>query len=140
MWLMLSKFEFGKNLLLDYPKVFTFGIFSKEQPSQETVENSSFQITFEAEGWTEKLADKNDQYSKPCDKKMVTRVKGKNPGYGSTCICLVAAAVTVLNEKDQLPGNGKGGVYSPGAAFGKTKLIKLLNDNEVTFEIVSESN
>lgn len=138
---LLSKFQYGCKLLLDYPNIFSFGLFSKDQhPSIEAMDKSWFQVTFYGEGWKEKLANKNDQYSKPCDKKIVARVKGNNPGYGSTCICLVAAAITILSEKEKMAGNGKGGVYTPGAAFANTSLIKMLNENGVSFDIISESN
>lgn len=139
-FLLFTRFSFGRKLLLDYPDIFSFGFFSKKQPSRETIENSWFQITFYGEGWKEKLANKNDQYPQDCDKKIVARVRGKNPGYGSTCICLVAAAITVLKEKDKMAGNGKGGVYPPGAAFANTSLIEILNENGVTFDIISDSN
>lgn len=137
---VFSKFSFGRKLLLNYPELFSFGIFSKKQPSEEDIDNSMFQITLYGEGWKEKLTDKNDQYTEPCNKKIIGRVKGRNPGYGTTCICLVAAAVIVLQEKHKLAGNGQGGVYTPGVAFANTSLIKILNDNEVTFDIISDIN
>lgn len=34
----------------------------------------------------------------------------------------------------------RGGVYSAGAAFGKTSLVKELNENGVTFEILSQKD
>lgn len=35
-----------------------------------------------------------------------------------------------------------GGIFSPGAAFAKTSLIKQLNENEneIQFEVLSETN
>jgi len=72
------------------------------------------------------------------NKSITARVKGRNPGYGSTCVALVLAAILVITETDKLPPGG--GVYPPGAAFAKTSLIKQLIDNEVIFEILSEKD
>lgn len=139
-YIFLSKFSYGKTLLLNYPERFSFGVFTKKQPTEEAIENALFQITFYGEGWKEKTTDKNKQYTYPCNKKIVTSVKGRNPGYGTTCICLAAAAMTILNEKDKLAGNGRGGVYSPGAAFAKTSLIQILKENGVTFDVLSQTD
>ncbi|CAH1996475.1 unnamed protein product [Acanthoscelides obtectus] len=135
---ILCKFEFGRKLLLNYPEVFSLGMFSKQSPLEKKIEKSWFQVTLYGEGWKEKLADKNDQYKTPCDQYIVGRVKGKNPGYGATCACLVGSAVMIATEKDKMPGSG--GVFTPGAAFAKTSLIKLLNENGVTFDIIEQQD
>ncbi|KAJ8932942.1 hypothetical protein NQ314_014321 [Rhamnusium bicolor] len=133
---LLTKFHFGINLLLNYPEIFSGGFFSKKQPSEEIIQNTWFQITFYGEGWKEKLSNKDDQYSSPCDKCIVGRVKGKNPGYGATCATLILSAIMIVTESDKMPG--KGGVFTPGAAFAKTSLIKQLNENGVTFDIIAQ--
>nr|XP_023023860.1 saccharopine dehydrogenase-like oxidoreductase [Leptinotarsa decemlineata] len=135
---ILSKFECGRKLLLDYPELFSLGAFSKKQPSEEKTENTWFQLTLYGEGWSERLENELDNYTTPCDRSIVGKVKGRNPGYGATCICLVSAAIVVLTESDKMPGEG--GVLPPGAAFANTSLIKLLNENGVTFEIVSQKS
>lgn len=43
---ILAKFSFGRNLLLKHPKLFSFGFFSHEGPSEETMKNTKFSITF----------------------------------------------------------------------------------------------
>lgn len=58
-------------------------------------------------GWKEKLENKDDQYTTPVDRKIVGRVKGNNPGYGTTCICLVLAGIIILTEKEKMANNGK---------------------------------
>ncbi|XP_056641784.1 saccharopine dehydrogenase-like oxidoreductase [Diorhabda sublineata] len=139
LWSFLVKFEFGKRWLLNYPNIFTLGFFSKDEtPSEETIEKQFFQITFYGEGWKEKLEDKDDEYSTPPNKQVIAQLKGKNPGYGTTCAGVVGAALMIATEKDKLPQ--KGGVYTPGAAFKNTTLMKYLMDNEITFEIISEKD
>ncbi|KAJ8973251.1 hypothetical protein NQ317_019526 [Molorchus minor] len=137
---VLARFSFGRKLLLDYPKLFSAGLCGSkdDQPSEEKIEKSWFQITFYGEGWKEKLENKDDQYSIPCDKSIVGRVKGRNPGYGSTCLALVLSAVVIVTESDKMPG--KGGVFPPGAAFAKTSLIKQLNENGLIFEVISQKD
>ncbi|KAF7286971.1 hypothetical protein GWI33_002816 [Rhynchophorus ferrugineus] len=137
---IISYFKFGRKLLLDYPQIFTGGFISKKQPEEDTVQKTWFKVDFYAEGWKEKLENKDDQYTTPVDCKISGRVKGNNPGYGTTCVCLVLAGIIILTEKEKLANNGNGGIFSPGAAFAKTSLIKQLNENEVTFEVLSETD
>lgn len=121
---LLAQFKFGRKLLLNYPEFFSAGVFSRENPSEENVENSWFSVEFYAEGstcnyyifkccnwsylgWKEKLANKDDQYTTNVDTAIQARVKGRNPGYGATCLCLVLAGIVVLTETDKLPNKGK---------------------------------
>ncbi|XP_014231061.1 saccharopine dehydrogenase-like oxidoreductase isoform X3 [Trichogramma pretiosum] len=131
----LAKTSFGRNLLLKHPKLFSLGLISHENPRQETIENTWFSVTLVAKGWSEKLADPLDQHKEPPNKEMITKVSGRNPGYGATCTALVLSAVTILKESDKMPDNG--GVLPPGAAFCKTSLIDELNKNGVKFEVIS---
>lgn len=138
---ILTKFSFGRKLLLNYPEIFSGGMFSKKPPSEETVQNSWFSIDFYGEGWKEKLANKDDQYTTPVDKTITAKVKGRNPGYGSTCVALVLAGIIVLTETNKLANKGKGGVFPPGAAFAKTSLVQQMNEEGTcTFEIISQKD
>lgn len=137
---ILAKFKIGRKLLLAYPELFSAGLFSKKPPSEETIEKAWFAIDFYGEGWKEKLANKDDQYTTPIDTKIRARVKGPNPGYGSTCLALVMAGIIVLTETDKLANNGRGGIYPPGAAFAKTSLVKQLNENGLSFEIIAQQD
>jgi len=134
---VLTKFEYGRKLLLNHPKFFSLGFFSHEGPKPEVMENTKFSITFYGEGWPveEKLAEPTDKHTSPPTKKIVTKVTGSNPGYGATCVAVLLSAVTVLKETNKLPNNG--GVIAPGAAFRNTNLISNLCKNGYTFEIIS---
>ncbi|XP_044257895.1 saccharopine dehydrogenase-like oxidoreductase [Tribolium madens] len=135
---ILAKFEFGRNLLLKYPEKFSFGFFSRDPPSEERIAKARFSVTLYGEGWKETLPDANDEYTTPPNKAIAAKVKGKNPGYGATCVCLVLAALTVITETDKMPPGG--GVYPPGYAFAKTSLIEQLDQNEVNFEVLFEKD
>lgn len=67
------------------------------------MENTYFSITFVAKGWSEKMAEVTDQHTEPPYKEVITRVTGRNPGYGATCTALLMSAITILNESDQMP-------------------------------------
>ncbi|KAG2468492.1 SCPDL oxidoreductase, partial [Polypterus senegalus] len=129
---MFVKFSFGRNLLMKYPKWFSFGYFTKEGPTREQMEGSSFSMTFFGEGYSK---DKDPNQDKP-NMKIVTQVKGPEAGYIATPIAMVQAAITLLNEPHSIPK--KGGVYTPGAAFYKTSLIERLNKHGVQFSVITK--
>lgn len=131
---MLTKYEFGRNLLLNNPKFFTNGFASHEGPTEEYNENSVFEIVFVAKGWNQKLNDPN--MIMPINKKVMTRVVCSNPLYGSASLACILAAVTIIEESDKMPGEG--GVLSPGAAFRDTNLIERLHDNGIKFQFLKE--
>ncbi|XP_066254804.1 saccharopine dehydrogenase-like oxidoreductase [Euwallacea similis] len=135
---LLSRCKCGVKLLLAYPEWFSGGFFSKKPPQEDVIDKCWFSVDFYGEGWKEKLADKDDQYTTPVDSVITGKVKGRNPGYGVTCLAVVLAGIVILTEKEKMVNNGKGGVYSPGIAFAKTSLVKQLNEGGLTFEIESQ--
>jgi hypothetical protein len=132
---ILSQFSFGRNLLLNYPEFFSFGILSRKEPQEETMEKTNFEATLYGRGWEEEFSDPTDNLNIPMNKSMTVRVSGKNPGYGSTSIALLLSAMTILKESERMPESG--GVLAPGAAFKKTNLINELQANGVKFEVLS---
>lgn len=134
---ILARLAVGRKLLLNHPKFFSGGFFSREGPSDEKMNNTHFSITFDCTGWDSKVDDPNDEFTTAPNKKMRGKVAGSNPGYGSTCVTLVTAAMMILTESDKMPN--KGGVYPPGAAFAKTSIIEKLNQTgDIKFEIVEQ--
>lgn len=101
---VLTKFSFGRKLLLDHPKFFSFGFFSHEGPSEESMKNTKFSITFYGDGWTkeESLSEPTDQHTTLPNKKLATRVSASNPGNLSifnVLIFLVKTAELCLLKK-----------------------------------------
>jgi len=135
---ILTKFPRGVQLLKDHPVFFSCGLFSREGPSEIKMENMDFRLTLIGEGWPEIIPNKNDRFANLPSKKIIGRVTGTNPAYGACTIALTCAAITILKESHLMPNNG--GVYPPGAAFHKTGLIKMLNANGITFELVDIKN
>ncbi|XP_012872736.1 PREDICTED: saccharopine dehydrogenase-like oxidoreductase [Dipodomys ordii] len=58
-------------------------------------------------------------------------------GYAATPIAMVQAAMTLLNDVSDLPKGG--GVFTPGAAFSRTRLIDRLNQHGIEFSVISSS-
>lgn len=79
---IMTKFSFTRKLLLNNPKFFSLGFFSREGPSEETMENTKFSITFHGQGWPkeEALSESSDQHTTPPSKTLTTRVTATNPG------------------------------------------------------------
>ncbi|XP_010002913.1 PREDICTED: saccharopine dehydrogenase-like oxidoreductase [Chaetura pelagica] len=132
LFLLLAKFSSGRKLLIKYPEFFSGGYFTKKGPTQKQMERTTFTMTFFGEGYSE---GQDPQNGKP-NVKICTEVKGPEPGYVTTPIAMVQAAVSLLEDAACLPKQG--GVYSPAAAFCKTKLIDRLNKRGIEFSVISK--
>ncbi|KAJ0178009.1 hypothetical protein K1T71_006882 [Dendrolimus kikuchii] len=129
---LMSKWECTRRLLLNHPKLFSAGMLSREGPTEEVMNATSFAVNLYGEGW----AEGTDVEGAP-NRKVEVKVSGKNPGYGATVVCLLLSAVTILKEKSNMPA--RGGVFTTGVAFKDTKLINQLIMNDVVFEIIQGS-
>ncbi|XP_067097777.1 LOW QUALITY PROTEIN: saccharopine dehydrogenase b [Osmerus mordax] len=127
-WLMV-KFGLGRKVLITFPGFFSFGLFTSAGPTKKQMEGTSFSLTFYGEGYGDGLEPSLGQPNA----KIITQVKGAEPGYVATPVAMVQAAITLLNEPQSLPMGG--GVYSPGAAFAKTTLIDRLNRHGLKFSV-----
>uniref|UniRef100_A0A1A9W2U6 Saccharopine dehydrogenase NADP binding domain-containing protein n=1 Tax=Glossina brevipalpis TaxID=37001 RepID=A0A1A9W2U6_9MUSC len=136
---MMTKFSFGRCLLLKYPKFFSMGMISHEGPSESRMERTHFSLTMKALGWPKSERNSNSlkELRETPTKTLTVKISGTNPGYGSTCVALLCTAVTILKESEKMPGNG--GVLPPGAAFAKTSLISELEKHShgMKFEILA---
>jgi len=63
--------------------------------------------------------------------KSIHEFTGVDPGYGGTAKMVLASAIMLLTENKRLPV--KGGVLTPGAAFGRTTLINHLEKEGILF-------
>ncbi|MCP9264642.1 Saccharopine dehydrogenase-like oxidoreductase [Dirofilaria immitis] len=98
------------------------------------VKQASFTYWFFGTGWTEKHSS-FDEYSIKPVKQAVARCMGPDAGYIATSACVLASAVSLLNDADKLP---QGGVYTPTAAFKDTGIYGRLEKYGIRFEIVDE--
>uniref|UniRef100_A0ACD5UKS5 Uncharacterized protein n=1 Tax=Avena sativa TaxID=4498 RepID=A0ACD5UKS5_AVESA len=124
--------SFGRSLLLKFPGFFSLGWFRKTGPTEQEVSSASFKMWFVGRGYSD-LGRVLDRGTKP-DKEIVTRVSGPEIGYVTTPIVLVQCALIVLGQRVNLP---EGGVYTPGIVFGPTDLQKRLEENGLSFDLIS---
>ncbi|XP_037787469.1 saccharopine dehydrogenase-like oxidoreductase isoform X1 [Penaeus monodon] len=130
----LCFFSWTRKLLLKYPEVMTAGVFSRAGSDRESLKALRFTATLVGHGWSQSLLDGSDQHSEPPNASIKVKVSGPDPGYGATSLMMVACAMTILREKTSIPG--KGGVLTPGVAFMNTDLIKRIEDQGMTVEVV----
>ncbi|KAK7394450.1 hypothetical protein VNO78_14978 [Psophocarpus tetragonolobus] len=132
---LLGGFGFGRWLLLKFPLIFSLGWFQKNGPSEEEVESASFKMWFVGRGYSDSSTALQGN-AKP-DMEIVTRVMGPEIGYLTTPIILIQCALILLSQRNNLP---KGGVYPPGILFGPTDLQERLQQNGISFDVISKNN
>ncbi|XP_059045711.1 saccharopine dehydrogenase-like oxidoreductase, partial [Achroia grisella] len=126
---VMSMVSITRNLVINYPSFFSAGMFTKEGPSEDVINNCHFRVELVGKGWEKGVDTKRT----PMNKTMVARISGVNPGYGATVLGVLHSALTILWEQHKMP---KGGVLTTGAAFSNTTLIEQLHKNGFKFEIV----
>ena len=115
-----------------FPEIFSLGWFRKTGPTEEEVRSALFNMWFVGHGYNDiSLAS---QSGKKPDTEVITRVSGPEIGYLTTPITLLQCALIVLSERENLP---KGGVLTPGIVFGPTDLQRRLQDNGISFDVIS---
>ncbi|GFR11327.1 probable mitochondrial saccharopine dehydrogenase-like oxidoreductase At5g39410 [Trichonephila clavata] len=130
---LFSVFLFGKSLLIKYAPTLTFGFFSKTGPTRQQLLEGSTKMTFYAEGWKNKSEESLNKHSTKPDSRLKLTITGPEPAYPFTAKCMVQAGLTLLKEQEKMPL--KGGVLTPGVAFGKTTIQKRLEKSGLTFTL-----
>ncbi|KAL9233746.1 hypothetical protein vseg_008702 [Gypsophila vaccaria] len=130
---LLGGFSLGRSLLLKFPSIFSLGWFKKKGPSEDEVNSASFKMWFVGKGYSDINALPVEN-RKP-DTEIITRITGPEIGYITTPIILVQCALITLSQRENLP---KGGVFPPGIVFGPTDLQERLQQNGISFDIISK--
>ena len=66
-------------------------------------------------------------------------ISGPDPGYIATPIFLVQAALTLLKEREGIVRRlGSGGVFTPGAVFGRTSYYARMQQTGITIRDKAE--
>jgi len=135
---LFTRFQLGIKLLQRFPRIFSFGIFSKEGPSREDVSKTGFSVIFHGRGYS--VDDESGEPKKPLhgppDVRMDMKFVGPDLGYVFTSMSVVACARTLM---DDVLVNA-GGVLTPGSAFKGSKLIERLMERGVKIECSSPSS
>ncbi|KAM3363784.1 putative mitochondrial saccharopine dehydrogenase-like oxidoreductase [Capsicum galapagoense] len=131
---LFAKIGIGRWLLLKFPSLFSLGWFRKKGPTEDEVASATFKMWFVGHGFSNgSLASQGNR--KP-DTEIITRVMGPEVGYLTTPIILVQCALILLKERHNLP---KGGVLPPGIVFGPTDLQDMLQQNGISFDVISKN-
>lgn len=124
----LARYEFGRKVLLTYPKIFSGGILTHQGPTEVQLQETSFTVTCIAKG------------VQGDGKKVTLKIDGPEPGYVACSIFIVSAARILLTERTSIkhPLNGAhGGVFTPASLlmYNKTSYIELLEKRGITCTI-----
>ncbi|MFH4977961.1 hypothetical protein AB6A40_004670 [Gnathostoma spinigerum] len=129
MWLYLftvmSQFRFTRSILQKYPDYCSFGLFKEAGPTKEQIDQASFSYWFHGWGWKDPVRVGYAHPSNP-DRFVAVRCDGPDCGYISTSACVLSAAETLLEDAASLPLGG--GVFTPAAAFARTRIYDRLAD------------
>lgn len=134
---IMANFRFGRYLLLKYHGFFSGGLARKLETNKVDVEDheARFINQFRGYGHSTKLENKNEVHPKKPDQKIITELSGPE-GYTTTALMALDCALTLLQEQDKIAV--KGGVLTPGAAFGNTNIIARLIDHGMKFNVLYE--
>ncbi|CAN0032255.1 unnamed protein product, partial [Discosporangium mesarthrocarpum] len=85
---ILRRGDWGRGMLLKYPETFTKGLFSHTGPSQEQMEQTSFEMLFLAKGYSPEAGPSTTDAESGAtaqppgipDVTVVTKVQGPEPG------------------------------------------------------------
>ena len=122
----LTKFEIGQNLLSRFASFFSFGMFTREGPSPASIAETSFAITFKAHG----QSAAGDGITK------TARVTGPEPGYDATSKIMASCANVVLGERSQITDyvGVNGGVFTTADALAKTSIYEKLAKRGIEYQ------
>ncbi|KAJ1564867.1 hypothetical protein HK405_013756, partial [Cladochytrium tenue] len=98
----LSRYGWGRRLLLAAPGFFSFGIITRKGPTAQQLRESSFVETFLGRGYKVQVKDATEAKklaNTSPDYEIVAKVQGPEMGYVATPICVVAAAQKLLEDK-----------------------------------------
>jgi len=126
----LIAFESIRGFFQRNPETGSVGMFSSKGPTREQCKQATFTYWFQGYGWPGLEAKLNE---KPTEK-ISARCDGPDMGYIGTAGCIISAALTVLEDRDNLPTGG--GVYTPATAFKNTKIWERLESFGITFRLV----
>lgn len=125
----LASMPWGRSLLLKYPEFFSFGFFTRDGPTDQQLQETSFEVLLRAKGYPNKSTPSPETVP---NVEITTKVHGPEPGYVATPRIACQAALTLLEGKQKqiVPF----GVLTPCVAFWQTNLVDRLHDVGIEFE------
>lgn len=133
----LAPYEWGRRILLQYPEVFSYGVFSHAGPSLQQLQETTFSMHFDMSGIAKAEEGSTTSTSLSERVSMKACVTGPEPGYVATPIIFTVLARTLLEEYCVDGIMPKGGVFTPAAAFRNSPTVfKSLQNAQIEFTLV----
>ena len=131
----LSPYPKGRQLLMKYPNIFSFGVFNRRtQPKEENLLKNSFEIILIGKGWPQKYSDPEWQPMEAPTKTLVASISGGDLAYLDTSKIVTQITLILIDLIKQK--TLKFGVLTPSIAFCDTSLIERLTQNGIHFKII----
>ncbi|OTF77725.1 hypothetical protein BLA29_000651 [Euroglyphus maynei] len=132
---MLSRFEKGERLLLQYSSLLSFGTFERNVlPDRKALEANKFKFTLVGHGWPQGIStftgDTMTQTS-------AVIISGGDLAYIDTAKISVQTALALL-EKLQRNDNVHYGVITPAVAFEPEEIVSRLRNEGIQIEFISK--
>ncbi|KAF7636630.1 Sacchrp_dh_NADP domain-containing protein [Meloidogyne graminicola] len=128
------KYNWSRNILQKYPDFCSGYMFKEKGPTRQQAEEATFEYWFFGTGWDQSLTPLSFEVQP--EKKVVVRCDGPDAGYIATSGCVLACAMTILSDNENMPKPG--GVFTSAAAFKKTNIYDRLASFGVVFRTVPE--
>lgn len=125
----LAASPWGRNTLLNHPERFSHGVFSKTDPTEQQLRETSFEMILRSKGYESAVLPSDEQQT---NASLNVVIRGPEMGYVTTPRIVLQSALALLQEKS----NGKVpfGVMTPSVAFWNTDLLDRLQSVGITFE------
>lgn len=119
-FVVFSKFEWGRGLLTRFPGFFSNGLVKMGGPSDQQIGRSRFHIKMVADGTRNGLPIRR-----------ALTITGPDPAYISTAIFVTQCSYTLLEAEDLIDS----GVLTPTQAFYRTRIIEKLSSRGIAFSL-----
>lgn len=123
----LTSVSWGVQLLLAYPGLFSFGVFSHQGPTAEQLAATTFECLFRVKGYTN-ASDAGVGSKVHPNAGLLFSLRGPEPGYIATSSMVVAAARALGEDGDIYPAEDPTttGVLTPGSAFNHSDVMQRM--------------
>jgi short subunit dehydrogenase-like uncharacterized protein len=121
---VLTRFSWGRRVIIAYPGLFSMGMFSHAGPTMEQIATARFEMRFVARGTDGSV--------------LQTRVEGPEAGYRATPLFMVAMADTIIEDGDRVPR----GVLTPAFASHRVmpQVLARFKRAGITFERLEDQD
>jgi len=124
------KYDWSRRILQAYPGLCSGYMFKEGGPTRVQAQQASFTYWVVGYGWPTEQGPSEEEAPK---KTAVARCDGPDAGYIATAGCVLSSALTLLQDRDQLPEGG--GVYTTAGAFKNTRIYDRLAQFDITFRL-----